>query len=200
LDITPVNLEFAKRQIKKARLQKKVKEVAEGSITDLSRFADSTFDAVICLGGPLSHVLDKRERDQAISELIRVTKRGAPIFVSVMSRLAMLVSELKLFQHEIEHPLFKKIRDTGSYPGGYGFTACHFFLPEELKESFAKRRVKILEMVGLEGVGSHFQEKINKLAKNKKRWKVWLETHYKICTHPVVVGISEHILIICKKL
>lgn len=200
MDITPVNLEFAKRQIKKARLQKKVKEVAEGSITDLSRFADSTFDAVICLGGPLSHVLDKRERDQAISELIRVTKRGAPIFVSVMSRLAMLVSELKLFQHEIEHPLFKKIRDTGSYPGGYGFTACHFFLPEELKESFAKRRVKILEMVGLEGVGSHFQEKINKLAKNKKRWKVWLETHYKICTHPVVVGISEHILIICKKL
>jgi len=200
LDITPENLEFAKRQIKKAKLQNKVKEVVEGSIVDLSKFSDNTFDAVICLGGPLSHVLDKKDRDKAISELIRVAKKGAPIFTSVMSRLSVLVSELKLFQHEIEHPLFRKIRDTGDYSGGYGFTACHFFLPEELKESFAKRDVKILEMVGLEGIGSHFQEKINKLAKNKKRWKVWLETHYKTCTHPVVVGISEHILIICKKL
>ena len=200
LDITPENLEFAKRQIKKAKLQNKVKEVVEGSIVDLSKFSDNTFDAVICLGGPLSHVLDKKDRDKAISELIRVAKKGAPIFTSVMSRLSVLVSELKLFQYEIEHPLFRKIRDTGDYSGGYGFTACHFFLPEELKESFAKRDVKILEMVGLEGIGSHFQEKINKLAKNKKRWKVWLETHYKTCTHPVVVGISEHILIICKKL
>jgi len=200
LDITPANLELAKRQIKKAKLQNKIKEVVEGSIVDLSKFSDNTFDAVICLGGPLSHVLDKKERDKAISELIRVAKKGAPIFTSVMSRLSVLVSELKLFQHEIEHPLFMKIRDTGSYPGGYGFTACHFFLPEELKGSFAKRNVKILKMVGLEGIGSHFQEKINKLAKNKKRWKVWLETHYKTCTHPVAVGISEHILIICKKM
>ena len=200
LDIVPANLEFAKKQIKKAKLQNKVKAVIEGSIVDLSRFGDNTFDAVICLGGPLSHVLDKNERDKAISEMIRVAKKDAPIFTSVMSRLSLLASALKRFQHELEHPHFKKIRDTGSYLGGYGFTACHFFLPEELKESFAKKRVKILEIVGLEGVGSNFEEKINRLAKNKKRWKVWLETHYKTCTHPVVVGISEHILIICKKL
>lgn len=198
LDITPANLKFAKRQIKKAKVQNGVKEVVEGSIVDLSRFADNTFDGVICLGGPLSHVLDKKERNKAIRELIRVAKKNAPIFVSVMSRLSVLVDELR-FQREIEHPFFKRVRDTGSYPGGYEFTACHFFLPEELKHVFAKMKVKILEMVGLEGVGSHFQEEINKLAKNKKRWKVWLETHYKTCTHPVVVGISEHILIICKK-
>jgi ubiquinone/menaquinone biosynthesis C-methylase UbiE len=199
LDIAPANLEFAKRQIKKAKLQNKVKEFVEGSIVDLSKFNDNTFDAVICLGGPLSHVLNKKERDKAISELIRVAKKGAPIFISVMSKLSVFVSELKSFQHEIGHPLFKKIRDTGDYPGGYGFTSCHFFLPEELKDSFKGKNVKILEMVGLEGLGSHFEEKINKLAKNKKRWKIWLETHYKTCTHPVVVGISEHILIICKK-
>ncbi|RLC37882.1 hypothetical protein DRH29_00505 [candidate division Kazan bacterium] len=199
LDLTSANLEFAKRQIKKANLQNRVNDVVDGSITDLSKFANGTFDGVICLGGPLSHVLDKEERNKAISELIRVAKKGAPIFVSVMSRWSLLVSQLKLFPQEIEHPLFRKIRDTGDYTGGYGFTACHFFLPEELKESFAKKSVKILEMVGLEGLGSHFQKKINKLAKNKKRWKIWLETHYKICTHPVVVGMSEHILIICRK-
>ncbi len=200
LDITPANLEFAKRQIKKAKLQNRVKEVVASSIVDLSRFGDNAFNAVICLGGPLSHILEKEKRDKAISELIRVAKKDAPIFVSVMSRLSLLTSALKFFPHEIESPQFKKYRDTGGYIGRYGFTACHFFLPEELKESFAKKNVEIVEMVGLEGLGANFQEKVNELAKNKKRWKVWLETHYKICAHPAVVGISEHILIVCKKL
>ncbi len=52
LDMTPANLEFARRQIQRARLQGKVEQVVEGSIVDLSRFAGNTFDAVICLGGP----------------------------------------------------------------------------------------------------------------------------------------------------
>lgn len=199
-DITPANLEFAKKQIKKEKLQKKIKDFVSGSIVNLSKFTDNTFDAVICLGGPVSHIIDRKKRDKAISELIRVAKKDAPIFISVMSKLSLLRSALKLFPHEMEVPRFKKYRDTGDYVGKYGFTACHFFLPEELKESFAKKNVKFLEMVGLEGIGSNFQEKINTLAKNKKRWKVWLETHYKTCTHPAVVGMSEHILIINRKM
>jgi ubiquinone/menaquinone biosynthesis C-methylase UbiE len=68
------DLEFAKRQIKKADVQNKVKGIVEGSITDLSKFIANTFDAVICLGGPLSHVEGKKNRDKAVSELIRVAK------------------------------------------------------------------------------------------------------------------------------
>jgi len=30
--------------------------IVEGSLTDLSTFSDETFDAVLCLGGPLSHL------------------------------------------------------------------------------------------------------------------------------------------------
>jgi len=78
LDIAPANLELARNKIKKERLQNKVREILEGSIVDLSRFPDNTFDAVICLGGLLSHVLDKKKRDKAISELIRVAKKDKP--------------------------------------------------------------------------------------------------------------------------
>jgi ubiquinone/menaquinone biosynthesis C-methylase UbiE len=62
LDMTPANLEFARRQIKRAKLQDKVANIVEGSIVDLSQFADEAFEAVICLGGPLSHVLDRQKR------------------------------------------------------------------------------------------------------------------------------------------
>jgi SAM-dependent methyltransferase len=199
LDLTPANLEFARRQIKRYKIQDHVMNVVEGSIVDLSQFANNYFDAVICLGGPLSHVVDSHRREQAISELVRIAKEGAPLFVSVMGRLSLLVVELAMFQHEIEMPHFTEFRDTGDYYGGSGFTACHFFLPEELSQAFENKGVKILEMVGLQGVGAHHARQVNQLAKNELRWKIWLETHYQTCTHPSVVGIAEHMLIVCRK-
>jgi ubiquinone/menaquinone biosynthesis C-methylase UbiE len=199
LDVTPANLEFARRRIKRAGVQKNVREIVEGSIVDLSRFANQTFDAVLCTGGPLSHVLDYADRQKAISELVRVAKPGAPIFVSVMSRLSVLVIDLTLAQFEIELPHFKPMRDTGDYFGGSGFTACHFYLPEELREDFKEQPVEILEMAGLQGISSHHNKKFNQLARDEKRLAIWMETHYQTCTHPSVVGLSEHMLIVCRK-
>jgi ubiquinone/menaquinone biosynthesis C-methylase UbiE len=199
LDFVPANLAFARRQIKKIPLRDRVKALVEASITDLSQFEDGSFDAVVCTGGPLSHVVDPSQREQAIRELVRVAKPGAPIFVSVMSRLSLLVVELVYFQPEIEMPHFQPLRDSGDYFGGSGFTACHFFLPEELRAEFAAQPVTLLEMVGLEGISSNHSEKLNRLAKDPQRWKIWLETHFATCAHQAVVGMSEHILLVCRK-
>jgi SAM-dependent methyltransferase len=54
-------------------------------IVELSRFADESFDAVVCYGGPLSYVLDRA--DSALGELLRVTRPGGHVLVSVMSLL-----------------------------------------------------------------------------------------------------------------
>ncbi len=199
LDMTPANVEFAKRQIKRSGVQHRVKDVIEGSIVDLSHFADNSFDGVICLGGPLSHVIDKRKRDRAICELVRVAKPGAPIAVSVMSRLSVLVVELTMFPEEVEMPHYQKLLNTGDYLGQYGFTACHFFLPEEFCAAFKHKGVEVLEMVGLEGISSSHRRELNRIAKNEQQWKIWQATHFKTCTHPAVVGISEHMLLVAQK-
>jgi SAM-dependent methyltransferase len=200
LDYTPGNLRFAEKRIKREGLGGRVKEIVEGSVVNLARFSNDAFDAVICLGGPISHVLGERDRRRAISELVRVAKRDSPIFISVMSRLGFLAMELKYFQDEVRLPLFMGVRDSGNYLGERGFTATHFFLPEELRGSAEKSGdVEVLEMVGLEGIGSVHREEVNKLAKNRQQWNTWLVTHYKTCTHPSVVGLSEHMLLICRK-
>ena len=199
LDFTPANLDFARRRIRRAGLRRRVVDVVEGSITDLSRFADGTFDAVLCSGGPLSHVVDATERQRALGELVRVAKPGAPLLVSVMSRLAVLVLDLLIAQHALELDHFRPMRDTGDFPGETGFTACHFFLPEEFQAELSRQPVELLEMVGLEGISAHHRRELKQVAKNPARWKVWLETHYATCTHPAVVGMSEHILAVCRK-
>ena len=198
-DLSQEMLEIAKKQVKRSGVQK-ANKILQGSIDDLSMFGDETFDAAACLGGSLSHLLDEAKRGKAVDELIRVTKKGSPIFVSVIGRTAVLVSELIRSPQEIELEFFKAIRDTGDYSGGYGFAPCHFYLPEELRFFLGNHGLEVLEMVGLEGLASGHLRETNRLAKKYPvAWKTWWETHLKTCFLPTAIGISEHFLAICRK-
>lgn len=202
LDLTPELLEIAKRRIKKVGVQRNVKQIIEGSIDDLSIFESSSFDGVICLGGVLSHIVDKKKRERAIDELIRVAKKNAPIFISVIGRLAVLMGQLVDFPDSIKSrpDIFVKIGESGNYSGELGFAPAHFYLPEELKEELDKRDIEVLGMVGLEGLASTHREELNNFYSNYQEvWGLWWETHLKTCAHPSVVGISEHFMIICRK-
>lgn len=199
LDATQANLDFAQRLVRRHGIKQHVRDIALGSIVDLSRYAAGTFDAVVCTGGPLSHILDPLERRKAIDELLRVTKPGMPLFVSVMGRLAVLRVILIESQVELGMPHYKLLLDKGDYMGERGFTACHFYLPEEFQREFTRPGIQILELVGLEGISSSHIKAFNQLAKDEQRYQAWLETHYQTCTHPAVVGTSEHMLIVCRK-
>ena len=200
VDLSLEMLEIAKKQIKRSGVRKRVSQIIQGSIDDLSMFENEVFDATICLGGPLSHIVDETRREKAINELIRVGKKGSPVFVSVIGRSAVLVNELIRLPEEIELEIFPRIRDTGDYYGGYGFAPCHFYQPEELKKSLEKSGLEVLGMVGLEGLASGHQKEANRLAKKYPRaWKIWWETHLKTCTQETSVGISEHFMAICRK-
>jgi len=54
-----------------------------GSVTDLSRFADGSFDVTLALGGVLSYCFERAP--QALGELVRVTRRGGRLGLSVMN-------------------------------------------------------------------------------------------------------------------
>jgi len=200
LDLTPKLLEIARRQIKEARVQNRVKGVIEGSVDDLSMFEDETFDAVICLGGALSHVVDNVQREKAAEELVRVAKDSSPIFVSVIGRLAVCMNTVVYLWPELRTApdVYRMYTTTGDYMGGTGFAPCHFYLPEELEAEF-KSKTRILEMIGLEGMFSTHEKEYNEAYELGEYNEILLETHLKTCTHPSIVGISEHFMIICKK-
>jgi len=200
LDLVKENLEIARQQIQKSGVGKRVKGVVDGSITDLSRFKKNSFDAVLCLGGPLSHVNPKSQRQRAISELIRVAKPKAPIFVSVMSKYGVMLSTPGGWPREL---IYKKHYDELAFKGeDYKFRGnayCHFFTAAELCEMFSKHPVKTLEMVGLEGLNID-KKTTNRFAKKfPSAWKNWKELHKKLCTDSFVVDASGHILIIVQK-
>ncbi len=197
-DITLKNLKFAKSKIKKSKVQNKIKGIVEGSITNLSRFKNNTFDAVVCLGSPLSH-LKIKQRKKAILELIRVAKKNAPIFVSIMGKFGYLMRSVEKWPNEIKNnKRYTSIAFKGDdfYWGEKGY--FHYFTLEEL-EKFFPNKIKTLEKIGLDGLGSISEKDINKLSKDPLAWKNWIKVHYRLCTHPTIVDISPHIMIVGRK-
>jgi ubiquinone/menaquinone biosynthesis C-methylase UbiE len=82
-DVSPRQLELHRE--KTAEVEQAVEERSIVDIVDLSRFEDAQFDAAVCVGGPLSYVLERA--DDAVGELLRVTRPGGHVVVSVMSLL-----------------------------------------------------------------------------------------------------------------
>jgi SAM-dependent methyltransferase len=200
-DLTPALLEIARRRIARAGVKRRVSAVVEGSIVDLSRFPTDHFDAVLCLGGPLSHVEGGDERQQAVRELVRVAQPGAPVFLSVMGRLAVLSESPRYWPVWIDHAsgFIETWRD-GDDHHWCGSSYAHFFLPEELLALAQAGGLEIIETIGLEGLGSHSVAEINRLARRQTAgWRNWLDMHAVLCAHPAVFATSQHMLVIGRK-
>ncbi len=199
-DLVKENLDFATKRIKKEKVESKVKDIVQGDIRDLSRFKDNTFDAVLCLGGPLSHIKGEKQRSRAVSELIRVAKPRAPIFVSIFGKFGKLMRGPRYWPEKIrDSRFFFNLVNKGENTSWKEKYTAHYFTPEEIKGLFEKNNSEILTLAGLEGLGSCYTEEINKLSKDKKTWENWLKAHYKLCTHPVVAGMSVHMLLVGRK-
>jgi ubiquinone/menaquinone biosynthesis C-methylase UbiE len=205
VDISPKCLEIAKREIKSSNVEDKVK-VLEGSIVDLTRFDDELFDAVICLG-PLSHLINKPDREKALNEILRVAKKNAPIFVSAINRYGVyrtVLHELpELLVDQSHEETFTKGIHRAHYlhprePHG-GFTDAYFFRPIELRKLFETKGAQTLEMATCEGLSSHLQEQTNLVYDDKQKWQRWLKLIYQTCNDPTIIGMGEHLLYVGRK-
>ena len=169
-----------------------------GFAQELSMLESNSFDAVICLGGPMSHIMDEAQRRKAAKELLRIAKPGARLFVSAMGRLSLFNGTTSLFQRDLDSKYIDSWYKTGDYFGGWGFLPFHGFRPNELQGLFGSR-INLLAKTALEGFVSYNGDYIPKLVKNRRRWKKWLRIHFSISEEPETIGISEHYMIIAEK-
>jgi 2-polyprenyl-3-methyl-5-hydroxy-6-metoxy-1,4-benzoquinol methylase len=202
LDLSKHNIEAAKKDIEHAQVIDRIKKVMVGDITSMPYFDDSTFDVVLCLGGPVSLIYGKEKRKKAMTELVRVAKPDALIFVSVINKYGVLSLAPSEWPEDISTGNFISIATKGEDRMWMGKYYGHYFSPSEFVNEFkhANRNVEILDLAGLEGLGTASIEEINRLSNNKKAWKNWLAMHYMLCTDPEVVGMSAHVLLVARKL
>ena len=123
LDLSPVQLAACRE------LTPGADDYVLGTITDLSRFADASFDVCLALGGPLSYCFDQVGR--AIRELSRVTRPGGVFGMSVMSLHGSLHHHLRgVLAVPLESN--RRIVASGDLPREVSGNECHMFRVDEL--------------------------------------------------------------------
>lgn len=120
------------------------------SVCDLAPLASNEYDLVLCMGDPLSYCEDD---EAGISELIRIARPGAYIFVSVDSRLGYL----RIFKEKYGYDTATLARflATGNVVGWEGLE-LHAFTEDELKTKFDQAGATCVGVWGLPTVSAYF--------------------------------------------
>ena len=200
LDLSPALLDLARARIAAAEpaVRQRVAGVVEGSITDLTTFANAQFDAVLCLGGVLSHLPDLAARQRALRELGRVLRPAGPLFATAFNRLAG-------FRSAVQWPgawsqFFPRLLEGGQVPMGPDAIPTYAYFPEEFTGELTRVGFDIRALYGCQGLGAHLQEEhLLALMDDRERWVVWRQVLLDTCGHPNVIGVSSQLLAVASQ-
>lgn len=196
-DVTAVELVEHNLAILRSKLGGGEKLLAlQGNALDLSRFGDESFDLTLVLG-PMYHLYSREDKLQALSEALRVTKRGGILmaaycmnegtvvqYVFGLNKLKEVMEGMMLTEdwHCISRPedLFELVRT------------------EDIAELDAALPVRRLKLVATDGATNYMRELIDGM--DRETFRKWLSYHLCICERQDLIGASHHTLDILEKL
>lgn len=167
----------------------------QGSALDLSRFSDGEFDLTLVLG-PMYHLYTFEDKTKALSEAVRVTKRGGYILV------AYCMNEPTVIQYVFKKGNLRLILENDMITEDW-------HCKSEPKEVFELVRtediagidetadVTRIKLVAADGPTHYMSAIIDEM--DKKTFEKWMEYHFATCERQDLVGASNHTLDILRK-
>lgn len=171
--------------------------ITQGNAVDLSDFESDSYDITLLLG-PMYHLFTSEDKLNALSEAIRITKRGGVIFAAYCMGDASVLSYG--FVHGEIYNIIENCRlDTevfDSFPKPWGI--FELYRKEEIDKLRGNFKVSQLHFIAADGYSNHMREALKKMDENT--YKLYLKYHLATCERQDMVGYSHHTLDIFKKL
>ncbi len=202
--ISEEQMKFTRERFEKLNLTAQIDQYALiDEITKLDQFDHNTFDLTICIHGTLSFACEYRNR--LFSEIIRVTKVGAPIIFTVKNKTHFLKS---LYQKnnidnlvnateagiwEFLDTNYKQFEEYPNEPAYYAFTSM------ELDEFVSKHNCELLEMRALNSISQANSKFLLEIQENEEAWSNLLQIEKRISNEPGVIDAGNEILFIIRK-
>lgn len=136
VDIPPKVLDLAAINIKRDGMTEVI-DLVEGNITDLEQFRDGEFSCVICVGYPVSYVLEKGH--QSIQELVRVTEMGSILVIGCDSKYGFV--KLHLREGLLDEAI--RVYETSECYDGMG-AKTHLYTVNEMTELLEEAGCEVL--------------------------------------------------------
>lgn len=205
MDISRRQLDLARERLAEAKLLENVEGFLEGDIVDLSMLPIDHFDLVVCYGGALSYMCQQRER--AAAQLLRVTRPGGVLLVSVMSRFGVAANVVRspsfsILKNPAEHRLFRVIRegDLSGVPSSkvpMQHAPMHLYSAEELQALCSK--CEVLELAGSNVSTFEGSPSFEELAADPQAWATAIDVERALNHVPGLVDSGSHIILAVRR-
>ena len=170
--------------------------IRQGNAMDLSCFAEGTFDMTLLLG-PMYHLFTVEEQLQALSEAIRVTKKGGIIMAAYCGNDATMVQfcfgrgmlKEQRYRELVDFETFKASSDPAEL-----FQLYRIEDIDALMANFATER---LHFVGTDMATNYMRPVVDEM--DDAFFDLFLQYHFTICERADMVGTSHHFLDIFRK-
>ncbi|MDO5327055.1 MAG: class I SAM-dependent methyltransferase [Clostridia bacterium] len=166
----------------------------QGDATDLSRFGDQTFDMTLVLG-PLYHLYEKEEINQAIDEAIRVTKKDGIIFFAFLSVFGIMYANYLFGNWEAgQEENFTKDYQVRHFKEqlftGYDVT--------EFEKLFTEKTVQWIATTGTDSVLEPIEDR-HDFEISDKDFTAFVDWYLAFSEKRELLGNTNHLLYICRK-
>ena len=165
----------------------------QGNALDLSMYEDNTFDITLVLG-PLYHLFTQEEKEKAIEEAIRVTKKDGFIYIAYITSDSIFISYCLKNHHLLETDRVceenYKLKDIPEEI----FSA---FYVDEFNNLMSNYGIEHITNVATDGLSYILKDYVNDLS--DEEFKVWFDYHLKNCERKDLQGYSTHMIYIGKK-
>lgn len=170
--------------------------ITQGNAMDLSGFADNTYDITLLLG-PMYHLYTMEDKLKALSEAIRVTKKGGIVFAAYCMGDASVLS-YGFIRGEIYNILEKcmvdpETFDTFSNP----WDIFELYRKEDIDALRGMFDVTQLHFIATDGYANHMRNTIAEM--DHRTYELYLKYHLATCERQDMVGYSHHTLDIFRK-
>ena len=162
----------------------------QGNALDLSAFRDNSFDLTLLLG-PMYHLYTFKDKLQAMSEAVRVTKPGGYVLVAYCMNEPTIIQYVFLGGHLNEVAKMNMLTDDWhckSEPK----EIFELVRTEDIAELDAAVPVKRIKLVAADGATNYMREFID--AMDDETFAKWMEYHFTICERQDLIGASHHTL------
>jgi ubiquinone/menaquinone biosynthesis C-methylase UbiE len=200
-DISPVQLALNREKVGEAGYEASVVSRAVMDVTDLSRFAAASFDAVVCYGGALSYVFERA--DDAVAELLRVTRPGGHLLVSVMSLLgsihAFLPGVMRITHDAGVAPMQRLIESGDQFeePVAEGHL-LHFYRSHELQALLERQGGEVVALSASNFLAVGYDALLTEIVEDDALWEALLRWELEFCQKPGSVDGGTHLIAVAR--
>ncbi|HEX8071303.1 MAG TPA: class I SAM-dependent methyltransferase [Pyrinomonadaceae bacterium] len=200
-DVSEVQLDLNRERVAAAGCEASVVARKVLDIVDLSDLPSERFDAVVAYGGPLSYAME--HADEALGHLLRVTRRGGHVLLSVMALVGAtrkFAASCVKWARERSLGEVERVIRTGDQAGDIARGHhCHMYRWAELAALVARHRCVVVAASASNFLSVNQDEALGTLPDEPELWATFLRWEREYCREPGALDGGTHIIAVLQR-